>query len=141
VNDVKDDDPRAKRSVLVTEDNVEELVGQMSEEEFVRPGYYEASMTNEWHFSSNNAVSDDAYVANVANNTNDVYFDVVLRNDESQVLYESPVIPRGGVLDQIALDTSLEAGSYDCVLIYHLIDENQNTISTLRVGITIYIEG
>lgn len=129
-----------KRDVVVTADNAEDIVAEMAQQEYIEPGYYETSMTTEWHFPDGKSASSDAYVANVANNTNDIYFDVVLADDENQVIYASPVIPRGGELDQITLDTPLEAGSYDCVLIYHLVDEEQNTISTLRVGVTIQIE-
>ena len=71
---------------------------------------------------------------------NDVYFDVVLAEDEEHVIYSSPVIPRGGRLEEIALDEVLEAGTYDCVMIYHLIDEEQNTISTLRVAVKVIIQ-
>lgn len=130
-----------KRNVVVTPDNVDEVIEQMSEAKYTEPGYYEVSMTNEWHFANGGAVSEDAYVENVANNTNDVYFDVVLAEDEDNVIYKSPVIPRGSSLEEIALDKELEAGVYDCVMIYHLVDEDQNTISTLRVTVTITIEG
>ena len=130
-----------KRSVVVSKDNAEEIVEQMAEQEFIEPGYYEASMTNQWHFSTGDAVSEDAYIANVETNTNDVYFDVVLADDEEHVIYKSPVIPRGGVLDEIKLDEDLEPGTYNCVLIYHLVDDDQNTVSTLRVTVTIFIEG
>ncbi|SCZ76068.1 hypothetical protein [Pseudobutyrivibrio xylanivorans] len=128
-----------KRNVVVTQDNVEEVVQEMANEDYIEPGYYEASMSTTWTFATGSDVSDDAYVANVEGNTNDVYFDVVLAEDEDQVIYKSPVIPRGGELKNIALDTPLEAGTYDCVCIYHLIDEEQNTISTLRVGITVKV--
>jgi hypothetical protein len=132
---------KEKRSVVVTEENVDEIIEQMEQEEFIEPGYFETSMTNEWHFSNGEAVSEDAYVANVPNNTNDVYFDLVLAEDEEQVIYESPVIQRGATLERFALDTPLEEGTYDCVMIYHLVDENQNTISTLRVAVKVIIEG
>jgi hypothetical protein len=132
---------KEKRNVVVTSENVEDVLKEMSEAEYIEPGYFETSMTNEWHFADGKAISSDAYVANVANNTNDVYFDVVLADDEEKVVYASPVIPRGGVLDQIALDTQLEKGSYDCIMIYHLVDDDQNTISTLRVKVTLIIEG
>jgi hypothetical protein len=128
-----------KRNVVVTQDNVEEVVEDMINEDYIEPGYYEASMSTTWTFATGSDVSDDAYVANVEGNTNDVYFDVVLAEDEDQVIYKSPVIPRGGELKNIALDTPLEAGTYDCVCIYHLIDDEQNTISTLRVGITVKV--
>jgi hypothetical protein len=128
-----------KRNVVVTQDNVEDVVQEMVDKEYIEPGYYEASMSTTWTFATGSDVSDDAYVANVEGNTNDVYFDVVLAEDEDQVIYKSPVIPRGGELQNIALDTPLEAGTYDCVCIYHLIDDEQKTISTLRVAVTIIV--
>ena len=91
-------------------------------------------------FSTGKEASYDAVVENVETNTNDVYFDIVLESDETKVLYKSPVIPRGGRLEEIILDEPLEAGNYECVVIYHLIDENQNTLSTLRIGLTIIVE-
>jgi hypothetical protein len=129
-----------RRNVVVTQDNVDEIVAEMSEAELIEPGYFETSMTNDWHFSSGNDVSKDAYVANVVSNTNDIYFDVVLAEDESQVIYKSPVIPIGASLDNIALDTPLDPGTHNCVVIYHLIDEDQNTISTLRIAIKVTID-
>ena len=135
-----EDDTQSKRSVVATAENAEEIATEMAQASPVEQGYYRATMSNEWHFKNGEAESEDAYVANVESNTNDVYFDVVLAEDEEQVLYESPVIPRGAELSHFALDTSLDAGSYDCVVIYHLVDEDQNTISTLRVTVTIVIE-
>jgi hypothetical protein len=130
-----------KRATVVNEDNAEQVVEEMVNKEYIAPGYYNAKMTNEWHFANGNAASEDAYVANDQGNTNDVFFDVVLAEDESKVIYKSPVIPRGGELEGIKLDEALGAGTYDCVMIYHLVDADQNTISTVRVGITIIVEG
>ena len=124
-----------KRSVAVTKDNVDDVVEQMHDGKFIPPGYYNSQMTTTWHFANGEAVSDDAYVANAEQNTNDVYFDVVLEEDESKVLYKSPVIPRGGELDGIKLDTKLSKGEYPAVVIYNLVDGEQNTVSTLRVAI------
>ncbi len=132
------DEPE-KRNVVVSQDNVEEVVEEMAAEPAVQQGYYEASMNTTWTFATGSDVSEDAYVANVEGNTNDVYFDVVLAEDEDQVIYKSPVIPRGSELKEIALDTPLDAGTYDCVCIYHLVDDEQKTVSTLRVGITIIV--
>lgn len=131
-----------KRNVVITPENVEEVLEELEEEGgMVEPGYYTVTMDTTWHFANGNEPSYDAMVLNVETNTNDVYFDIVLESDESMVLYESPVIPRGGRLENIALDKDLDAGTYNCVVIYHLIDENQNTISTLRVTLKIVIEG
>lgn len=130
-----------KRSVVATKENVDEVVKAMNEEPYVAPGYYNSTMTTTWTFATGDAVSDDAYVANASGNTNDVYFDVVLEEDESKVIYKSPVIPIGSDLDGIKLDTKLAKGTYPCVVIYHLVDSEQNTVSTLRVGIKIIVTG
>lgn len=133
-----------KREVLVTEDNVEEFLENLKEQnelEETQPGYYTVKMVMDWHFKTGDVASYDAFVENVEQNTNDVYFDVVLEDDENQVLYKSPIIPLGGKLDDIKLDTVLGAGQYNAVCIYHLVDEQQNTISEVRMGLRIYIEG
>lgn len=135
-----DETPKEKRNVVVNQENVDKVVDEMIHEKYVAPGYYSVQMTTTWHFQTGDAVSEDAYVMNDAGNTNDVYFDVFLAEDESTPILESPVIPRGSRLDNIALGTPLEAGTYDCVMIYHLVDEEQNSVSTLRVGFTIVVE-
>ena len=133
-----EDEP--KRNVVVTKDNIEEITDDMMNQEYIEPGYYSTSMSTTWHFATGYAISEDAYVANVEENTNDVYFDVFLADDENEAILKSPILPRGSELDNIALDVQLSAGTYDCVMVYHLVDEEQNTISTLRVGFTIIVE-
>lgn len=130
-----------KRNVVVTKDNAENVLDDMLEQEYVEPGYYNASMSTTWHFATGDAISEDAYVANTEKNTNDVYFDVFLADNEEEAILKSPVLPRGSKLENIALDKPLSAGTYNCVMIYHLVDEQQNTVSTLRVGFTIIVEG
>ncbi len=129
-----------KRNVVVTQDNVDEVLNDMENQEYVEPGYYSVSMSNEWHFLTGDAISEDAYVENVEENTNDIYFDVFLAGNEEEAILKSPVIPRGSEMNNIALDKPLSAGTYECVMVYHLVDEEQNTISILRVGFTIYVE-
>ena len=147
----EDKEEPKKRNIVVNESNAESVAAQMIEEgqEFVEPGYYTVSMDTDWHFSKGDAISDDAWVDNLVENTNDVYFDVVLVDDEENVflaeneeeaIYQSPVIPRGSYLEQIALDKPLEKGIYDCVIVYHLVDEEQETVSTLRVAFTITVD-
>ena len=130
-----------KREVLVTEDNVQEVIEQMAEEEYVPFGSYTATMNFDWHFATGDAESYDSYVANDPENTNDVYFDIFLSDDRDNAIYESPIIPRGSEIRNIRLKTDLDAGTYDCILIYHLVDENQNSLSTASFALTITIEG
>ena len=128
--------------MVVTQENADEIVDKMIEEadETIPTTYYEVTMTTEWHFKDGSAISDDAYVANSTSNSTDVYFDIVLSDDEDNVIYKSPVIPRGGELENISLDKVLDKGDYDCVCIYHLVDEDQKTLSTLRVTLKISVE-
>lgn len=130
-----------RRNVVLTPDNVEEVIQQMEEEEYVAPGYYTVTMNFDWHFATGDAVSSNAYVENALENMNSVYLDVFLAQDEENAIYKSPIIPVGSSLREIKLDTSLSAGTYDCVAVYHLVDDDQNTISTLRVTVTVIIEG
>jgi hypothetical protein len=130
----------AKRNVVVTQNNAEQIAEELISEPYVEPGYYTTEMSTTWHFSTGDAVSTDAYVRNNEGNTNDVYFDVFLEGDEEEPVLESPIIPRGAELKDIALDKPLEAGTHPCVMVYHLVDDNQNSVSTLRVGFTIIVE-
>ena len=101
-----------KRNVVVNEKNAEEVVAQMAATDYTEPGYYTVNMATEWHFSKGDAVSEDARVDNVARNTNPVYFDVFLKDDEEEPIYSSPVIPVGSYLENIALEKILEAGNF-----------------------------
>lgn len=131
-----------RRNVVVTQENAEEVIKEMMESDAgtLPVTYYEVQMTTEWHFKDGSAISDDAYVANSTSNSTDVYFDIFLSDDEDNAIYKSPVIPRGGELGNISLDKVLDKGEYDCVCIYHLVDEDQKTLSTLRVTLKISVE-
>ena len=139
--DKKEEATEGKRSVVLTEENVEEVTEDWFAEDYTPPGYFTATMNNVWHFATGDSVSDDAYVANDSGNSNDVYFDIFLEGDEANAIYKSPVLPIGSSLNQIALEQDLDAGTYDCIMVYHLIDENQETLSTLKVAVTLVIEG
>lgn len=130
-----------KRDVLVTEDNVEQIIEQLNKEEYVPQGYFTVTQNYEWHFPDGSSASTDAHVENAAENSNDVYFDLFLSDDEENPIYQSPVIPLGAELEGFKLDKSLEAGIYSCVVVYHLIDENQDTISTVSMRTMVVVQG
>lgn len=133
--------PTERRSVVVNENNVNDVLDAMSEEqEQVQTGSYRAIMNTTWNFRDGTSASDNAYVENSTDNTNDVYFDVELADTE-EIIYSSPVIPRGSYLEKFALDKDLDAGTYDCIITYHLIDDDQNTLSTLKMTLIIVVEG
>lgn len=128
-----------KRNIVVTPDNLDEILDGIPEKN--TSTNYEVSMNTKWTFADGESASSDAYVENGAVNSNAVYFDVVLSDNEDDVIYSSPIIPVGSHLEQITLDKDLDAGKYDCVIIYHLVDDNQNTISTLRLNLVITVNG
>lgn len=128
-----------KRNAVVNEDNVEEVLAELVESEKTASGHYRVTMNTTWKFKNGSSASSNAYVKNVAENTNDVYFDVTLA-DTDELIYSSPLIPLGSYLENITLDKDLDAGTYDCVCTYHLVDEEQNTLSTLRLTLTIEVE-
>ena len=130
-----------KRPVLLTEDNIEEMADEIlnqSEPEGV-PMSYQVTMNSTWEFEDGETASRNAYVANSENNETPVYFDVI-RNDTQEVIYQSPVIPLGMDLEDIVLDVDLDAGNYECTMIYHLLDEEQNTLTTVNMWLMIKVE-
>lgn len=132
------EEPPVLRNVVVNEDNVEEVIAQMQEQP-TAPGYYEVMMNTTWNFPNGEEPSSNAYVKNVETNTNSVYFDVTLADTEETIL-ASPILPVGSYLDNITLDTVLSAGTYDCLLTYHLLNDENRSIATLKMTLTIVIE-
>ena len=133
------EEEQIRRDVIVNEENVEEVIREL-EAPRVRPGNYEVKMNTTWHFPDGVSPSTDAYVENVTANTNDVFFDVEL-SDTDEVIYESPILPRGTHTNEIVLMRDLDPGEYPCRIIYHLVDDNQKTLSTLRMKIMVVVDG
>jgi hypothetical protein len=136
----KPEDDNDLRNRVITADNLDEAIADM-DHGAAEAGYYTVTMNNDWTFPTGDSASTDAYVENDVENTNDVYFDLFIAGDEENPILESPVIPRGGSLTNITLDKDLDPGNYNCIMVYHLIDEDQNTLSTLKVAVTITIDG
>lgn len=130
------------RSVVVNEENVEQVVEDLSSMEPTPLGYYEVSMNFTWNFPDGASPSTNAYVENVPRNANPVYFDVLLAEDESVALYESPILPLGSHINtgEVVLLRDLDAGTYPCVIVYHLLNGNQKTVSTLRMTMDVVVE-
>lgn len=126
----------SKRDTVVTLDNKDEILADLNNK--VAEGMFEVKMNVEWSFEDSSTPSEDAYIANVQTNSNTVYFDVV-SDSTGQTLYESPYIPVGSALKNVALQSDLSAGTYPCTLTYHLVDNDKNEVSTLSVAVTLYV--
>jgi hypothetical protein len=129
-----------QRTTVINEENAEEALQEIIAEdaERVRPGYYEAVMNTTWHFPDGYSPSTDSYVENSSNNTNAVYFDIKMR-DTGDVIYRSPIIPVGGHMENIKMDVNLGEDTYNCICEYHLVDENQKSLSTVSMGLTLVV--
>lgn len=136
---VETDSEPQQRTRVISDDNVEAMVEDLVREPPTPLGYYEVSMNTNWYFPDGDSPSRNAFVENVRNNTHDVYFDVQMRDTE-EVIYESPLIPLGERLTTVELNRHFDKGVYDCVIIYHLVDEEQRTVSTLSMGLTVTVE-
>ena len=126
-------------NVVITPDNVEEVIENIPEEQKTPVGSYEVNMNNKWTFTDGTSASEDAYVGNSENNRNTVYFTISPENSD-EILYTSPYIPVGSHVDNIVLEKDLDAGIYNTVLRFHLLDDAYNELSTVAVGLTITIE-
>ena len=127
-----------RRNVVVTPDNVEEILSD-SQDKRVTAGTYEVTMNTTWNFDKGDSASSDAYVENSTANTNDVYFDII-RSDTNETIFTSPTIPVGSHLENITLDKALGKGTHDCMLTYHLLDDAGNATIKLNLKLTIHVK-
>lgn len=126
---------------VVTPENVEQLIAELDQSEIVSPGSYEVIMNKDWVFPDASSPSTNAVVENSITNTNMVNFTIALADQSEKIIYTSPYLEVGSILQEIKLDDeTLSAGTYNAVLTYHLVDEEFQEISTVSVSITIIIQ-
>lgn len=124
------------RGVVATSENMQEIADSLSKP--VPDGYYMTKMNFEWEFEKWNIPSKRAYVENSVKNTRTVYFDLVL-DETGELLYSSPFIPVGERHQNFALEKELAAGEYPATVTYHLVDDDNNEITTLSVRIKLKV--
>lgn len=128
------------RNMVVTPENIDEVVSQLEEVEYTPPGSYEVIMSTHWTFEDGASASTDAYVENSILNRNTVYFTVTPADDDDHVVLRSPYLEAGSHLENITLDEDLDAGVYDMVLTYHLVDGDLKELSEVSVSVTITVQ-
>lgn len=133
--------PEEKPREVITAENVEDVMAEMEEAQKAReniPQNYTVSQTSDWVFSKDTLKSENAYVKNDASNETPVYFDLVV-DETGEIVYSSPILELGAELDGITLDKPLEAGSYACTAVYHLIDEDKNELTYVNIGVNVTV--
>ncbi len=121
---------------FVDEDNAGDVIDEMTEK--VSKGMFECKMTTAWTFDDGKSTSPNAYVANVENNLYTLYFDVY-EESTNELLYSSPMLPVGTELKNFKLDKELAAGEYDAVVMYTMVDENLEEVSSVGFKVTISV--
>lgn len=136
-----DDVPDVSQSVLdrgfVDESNLNDIMSDMSDK--VEDGMFECMMSSTWVFEDAASASSNSYVANVENNRHALYFDVY-EEETDELLYSSPILPVGSEIRGIELDKELPAGDYDAIVMYTLVNEDYEEVSTVGFNITISIK-
>jgi hypothetical protein len=126
------------RGLVALPENIEEIQKQLQEP--VQDGYYETRMSIDWVFQTSKSPSENVYVENSTNNKRTVYFDLILP-DTNELIYSSPFIPVGAKLENFALNADLPAGEYTPTVIYHLVDDDFQEITTVSVSVSLRILG
>lgn len=122
---------------FVDESNLDNVMSDMSDK--VEDGMFECMMSSTWVFEDAASASSNSYVANVESNRHALYFDVY-EEQTDELLYSSPILPVGSEIRNIKLDKELPAGDYDAVVMYTLVNEAYEEVSTVGFNITISIK-
>lgn len=138
---VNNDENNASLTVLdrgfVDENNADDIMSELSDK--VEEGMFECMMSTTWTFEDAASASPNSYVANVERNQHAIYFDVY-EAQTNELLYSSPILPVGSEIQNIKLDKQLSAGDYDAVVMYTLVNEAYEEVSTVGFRITISVK-
>lgn len=134
-------EPEQKPREVITADNVDQVLAEMEEEQVAKqniPRSYTVSQNSDWVFSADTLESKNAYVKNDASNETAIYFDLVV-DETKEIVYSSPVLELGAEIRGFTLDKPLKAGTYVCTVVYHLIDEEQNELTYVNIGVNVTV--
>lgn len=122
---------------FVDESNADDIMSELSDK--VEEGMFECMMSTSWTFEDAASASSNSYVANVESNRHAIYFDVYLDQTE-ELIYSSPILPVGSEIRGIKLDKELSAGDYDAIVMYTLVNEAYEEVSTVGFRIKISVK-
>ena len=137
VDDVPDVSPTVLDRGFVDESNTDDIMSDLSDQ--VEEGMFECKMTTTWTFEDAASASPNSYVANVESNRHAIYFDVYEEQTE-ELLYSSPILPVGSEIKDIKLNKELPVGDYNAVVMYTLVNEDYEEVSTAGFRIKISIK-
>ena len=124
---------------VITADNVEEVLEDIGDIPDYIPKNYTVKQSSDWVFPDGASESINAYVENSTDNETPMYFDLQV-DETGEIVYSSPVLELGAKIQNFALDKPLEKGEYECTIIYHLVDDEQNELTHVNVGVNVKVE-
>lgn len=133
----KKEEPEKKKDVI-TADNVADLEKEEPIPDNI-PQNYTVMQNSEWYFPNGSSESTNAYVENSKDNETPIYFDLQV-DQTGEIVYSSPILALGARIDKFALDTPLDKGEYVCTVIYHLVDEDENELTKVNIGVKVIVE-
>ena len=136
-NDFTDTPQTALDRGFVDESNMDDIMSELSDK--VEDGMFECMMSTAWTFEDAASSSPNSYVANVESNRHALCFDVY-EEETDELLYSSPILPVGSEIRDIKLDKEIPAGDYNAVVMYTLLNEAYEEVSTVGFRITISIK-
>ena len=122
---------------FVDENNADTIMSDLSEK--LEEGMFECRMSTHWTFEDAASASSNSYVANVESNQHALYFDVY-EDQTEELLYSSPILPVGSEIRGIKLDKELPAGDYDAIVMYTLVNEAYEEVSTVGFRVKISVK-
>jgi hypothetical protein len=138
-NSTKDVPQEKEKKSVITADNVEEVLQEMEDLPDYIPKNYTVMQSSSWVFPDGSSESANAYVENSTDNETPIYFDLQV-DETGDIVYSSPVLELGAKIQNFALDKPLEKGTYECTVIYHLIDDDQNELTHVNIGVNVEVE-
>ncbi|MDR1674285.1 MAG: hypothetical protein LBR54_02405 [Oscillospiraceae bacterium] len=126
---------------VLTEENYEKVL-----EELNTPSpdkQYRVNMSSKFEFETWDTPSSTAFVRNREENSRTVCIDLYLTDEDgelTELVYSSPYIPLGETLRNFALDSEVPAGQHKVMVVFTLVDDDFNKVTTLSVGTTLLIE-
>lgn len=126
-----------QREYVVTSENVDAIREELQENP--TDAYYNVTMNTNWTCAADTYELKNAYIANSTLNDRTVYFDLLLP-DTSEVIYSSPFIPVGQEIRGFTLEQGLPSGKHTVWVEYHLVDDDENELSTVTVTATITVK-
>lgn len=124
------------KPMIVDENNADDIMESLQKDSV--DTMFNCRMSYQWTFDNGSAESKNAYVANTDYNHYPIYFEVLL-DDTQEIVYTSSIIPVGSEVNGLTLDKDLAAGNYPATVNYHLINNDNQEVSSVGFSITIQV--